>query len=195
MSTSEDAWTEVRKAVRLLEGMKLPYVLAGSLASSVQGAPRATNDADIMVAAFPGREPEFAAAYGEGYYVSLPAIVDANRRRSSFNIINTLIGFKVDFFVQKSRAFDASVMARRQPRFVPEGATEPTAVLSAEDAILTKLEWYRLGSEVSDQQWRDVLEIFNAQGGWLDQGYLTKWAAELGVNDLLAAAIDQSKSR
>lgn len=192
MSASDEAWKEVRKAVRLLERMKVPYVLGGSLASSVQGAPRSTNDADIMVAAFPGREAEFAAEYGEGYYVSLPAIVDANRRRASFNIINTLIGFKVDFFVQKARAFDAAVMARRETRFVPEGETEPTAVLTVEDAILTKLEWYRLGGESSDRQWRDVIEMLEAQGNRVDRDYLTKWAKDLRVSDLVEAAFGQA---
>jgi hypothetical protein len=192
MSTTDDAWKEVRKAVRLLERMKVPYVLGGSLASSVQGAPRSTNDADIMVAAFPGREVEFVAEYGEGYYVSLPAIVDANRRRASFNIINTLIGFKVDFFVQKARPFDVAVMARREPRFVPEGATQSTAVLTVEDAILTKLEWYRLGGESSDRQWRDVIEMLEAQGKRVDRIYLAKWAKELRVSDLLEAAFGQA---
>ncbi|MEX2176551.1 MAG: hypothetical protein WD872_19455 [Pirellulaceae bacterium] len=141
-----------------------------------------------MVAPFPGREAEFAADYGAEYYVSVPAIADANRRRSSFNIINTLIGFKVDFFVQKPREFDACVMSRRQARFVPEGATESTAVLSAEDSILTKLEWYRLGGEVSDRQWRDVIEMLEAQRERLDRLYLTKWAKQLHVSDLLDAA-------
>ena len=192
MSSPEDAWNEVRKAVRLLEGMKIPYVLGGSLASSMQGAPRSTNDADIMVAPFAGRENEFAAGYGEDYYVSVPSIVDANRCRSSFNIINTTIGFKVDFFVQKSREFDASVMARRQARFVPEGATEATAVLSVEDAILTKLEWYRLGGEVSERQWRDVVEMLEAQWARVDHAYLAKWAKEIHVNDLLKAAVEQA---
>jgi hypothetical protein len=194
MSTTDDAWNEVRKAARLLERMKVPYVLGGSLASSVQGAPRTTNDADIMVAAFPGREAEFAAEYGPGYYVSLPAIVDANRRRASFNIINTLIGFKVDFFVQKGREFDASAMNRRQFRFLPEGATESTAVLTVEDAILTKLEWYRLGGEASDRQWRDVIEMLEAQRTKVDRVYLTKWANELRVSDLLSAAFAQASA-
>ena len=192
MSLPDDAWSEVRKAVRLLERMQLPYVLGGSLASSVQGAPRTTNDADIMVSPFPGREPEFASEYGDGYYVSLPAIIDANRRRSSFNIINTLTGFKVDFFVQKSRPFDTSAMSRRQSRFVPEGATESTAVLSVEDAILTKLEWYRLGGEVSDRQWRDVIEMLEAQWNRVDRDYLGKWAKEIHVDDLAALALQQA---
>lgn len=33
-------------------------------------------------------------------------------------------------------------------------------VASAEDTILRKLNWYRLGGEVSDRQWRDVAGIF-----------------------------------
>jgi hypothetical protein len=192
MSSPDDAWNEVRKAVRLLERMKIPYVLGGSLASSVQGAPRSTNDADIMVAPFAGREAEFARDYGEGYYVSVPSIVDANRRRSSFNVINTMIGFKVDFFVQKSRDYDASVMARRQARFVPEGATEATAVLSVEDSILTKLEWYRLGGEVSERQWRDVIEMLEAQWQTVDGAYLSKWAKEIHVDDLVELALKEA---
>lgn len=189
MSSSDEAWQEVRKAVRLLNRMQIPYVLAGSLASSVQGAPRSTNDADILVSPFVGREAEFAAEYGQGYYLSLTAIVEANRRRSSFNIINTSIGFKVDFFVQKTRPFDASVLSRRQARFVPEGATEATDILSVEDAILSKLEWYRLGGEASDRQWRDVIEMLEAQWDRIDRAYLTKWARELDVHDLLDAAL------
>lgn len=191
MSASDEDWAEVRKAARLLLNMGIPYVLGGSMASSTHGAPRSTNDADIMVEAFPGREAEFAAAFGDEYYVSLAAIVDANRRRSSFNVINTLIGFKLDFFVQKDRPFDASAMARRQERLVPEGATEPTAILSPEDAILTKLEWYRLGGESSDRQWRDILEMLEFQGARLDFAYLQKWSQELQVQDLLEAALAQ----
>jgi hypothetical protein len=146
-----------------------------------------------MVAPFAGREKEFAAEYGEGYYVSVPSIVDANRRRSSFNIINTMIGFKVDFFVQKARAFDTSVMARRQSRFVPEGATESTAVLSVEDAILTKLEWYRLGGEISERQWRDVIEMLEAQWQTVDRAYLANWSKEIRVDDLVNLAYKQAE--
>ncbi len=29
----------------------------------------------------------------------------------------------------------------------------------AEDIVLSKLEWYCMGGEVSDRQWRDVLGV------------------------------------
>lgn len=164
MPTSEEIWSDVHKATTLLTVMRIPYVLVGSLAGSSQGAPRTTNDADLLVAHFPGREAEFAKEYGPEYYVSLPAIIDANLRRSSFNIINTQTSFKLDFFVQKQRPYDVSVFARRQSRVLPEGASQSTDILSPEDLVLSKLEWYRLGGEVSDRQWKDVMRFSRPTG-------------------------------
>ena len=54
--------------------------------------------------------------------------------------------------------------------------------------MLAKLEWYRLGDEVSERQWNDVLGVLKVQAGSLDRPYLEKWAAELGVADLLTKA-------
>jgi hypothetical protein len=59
-----------------------------------------------------------------------------------------------------------------------------------EDMILAKLEWYRMGGEVSERQWRDVLGMFRVQGDQLDLAYLQKWAAALRVSDLLDKAIE-----
>ena len=61
-------------------------------------------------------------------------------------------------------------------------------IATAEDTILSKLNWYRQGDCVSDQQWRDVLGILKVQEGLLDLAYLRKWADELKVGDLLEKA-------
>jgi hypothetical protein len=58
--------------------------------------------------------------------------------------------------------------------------------------VLFKLRWYRLGDEVSDQQWNDVLGVLRVQAGKLDEGYLDQWAAEEGVADLLVRARAQA---
>ena len=51
--------------------------------------------------------------------------------------------------------------------------------------MLSKLEWYRLGDEVSERQLSDVIGVLNVQEYSIDRAYLEKWAAELGVADLL----------
>ena len=66
-------------------------------------------------------------------------------------------------------------------------------VVDTEDIILAKLEWYRLGNEISDRQWRDILGILKVQAGRLDLDYLRKWAVELKVADLLQRALIESE--
>jgi hypothetical protein len=67
------------------------------------------------------------------------------------------------------------------------------SVASAEDTLLAKLDWYRMGGEVSERQWRDVLGVLKVQAGGLDLEYMRRWARELGVDDLLERALAQSE--
>ena len=80
----------------------------------------------------------------------------------------------------KTRRFSQSEFARRQPARILD---VDTWVASAEDAVLSKLEWAKMGS--SERQLRDVRGIVEVCGNALDQAYLDVWAAELGVTDLL----------
>lgn len=59
---------------------------------------------------------------------------------------------KVDVFVLKPRPFDqeAFLRAQRQPASQAEPA-RMLALASAEDMVLAKLEWYRLGGEASER--------------------------------------------
>ena len=165
--------------------MKIPYALGGSWASSLMGKMRFTNDADITVEAFSGREEEFCARFGDDYYISVPAMRDAFRRRSTFNILYSPLSFKVDCFVRKDRAFEVSAMARRREQSLPTNPVRSIVCVTPEDLVLFKLEWYRLGNEVSEQQWKDIRGVFETQGDRLDQAYLDRWAPDLGVADLL----------
>jgi hypothetical protein len=182
----------VEHVVAVLEALGIEYALGGSLASSIHGVNRNTVDADITVVPFPGKEVALTNSLGTEYYVSLDAVRRAVRERSGFNIIQTLVGFKIDIFVAKDRPFERSVMQRRQP-FTPSGPdARPIFVVSPEDVILLKLEWYRLGNEISDRQWTDVLGVLRIQGDRLDLDYLRHWATEIGVGDLLARAREEA---
>jgi hypothetical protein len=56
-------------------------------------------------------------------------------------------------------------------------------------AARTKLRWYRLGGEVSDRQWRDVLGVISVCRPRLDLEYLRRWCADQNVGDLLERAL------
>ncbi|MFL5341443.1 MAG: hypothetical protein ACJ8F7_14960 [Gemmataceae bacterium] len=181
----------IREVMSKFQHLGIPCALGGSWASSLYGVPRLTHDADLTSAPFPGRAAEFVAQFGLEYYVSQTAVESAVAERSTFNIIQTLTNFKIDVFIQKSRPFDVSVLQRRTPVSQPGLAGEPLVLIAPEDIILHKLEWFRLGGEISDKQWGDILGVLRVQADRLDAAYLDQWAAELGVADLLAQAREQ----
>jgi len=61
-------------------------------------------------------------------------------------------------------------------------------VTSAEVIVLRKLDWYLRGGSASERQLRDVASILREQQGRLDESYLERMAAELGLHDVLARA-------
>jgi hypothetical protein len=184
--------SEARDVMRVLQRLSIPYALGGSMASSIHGIPRATQDSDISVAPFRDRIAAFLASFNEDFYLSAAAIEDAHRNHSSFNIINTLTGFKTDLFVVAPGSFAEMALSRRKPVCLEDVPQEPINLVTPEDIILLKLRWYRLGNETLDRQWSDVLGVMKAQHGELDQSYLDQWARQLRVDDLLARARQES---
>jgi hypothetical protein len=178
----------VREVAGIFDRLAIPYALGGSMASSVYGINRYTRDADFTAEPFAGKEAQFAASFGQDYYTSVPAIQDAVQQRSCFNVINSRTGFKIDVFVRKDRPFEESAMERRLSIVFPDLPEQPLTLVTPEDAILFKLEWFRLGNEALDQQWRDICGMLKVQAGKLDESYLDHWARELRVSDLLARA-------
>lgn len=163
------------------------YFVGGSLASSLQGEPRSTNDIDLVVDLPEERVGALVAALGPDFEVDEEALRRAARERSSWNVFHLPPLFtKVDLFMLREAPFDASEFARRRPVEVRPGRR--LFVKSAEDSVLRKLLWYRQGGEVSERQWRDVVEVLRQSRAVLDDGYLDAWAERLGVEALLARA-------
>ncbi|MBN1946663.1 MAG: hypothetical protein JW797_13395 [Bradymonadales bacterium] len=185
---SEPLLVVVRIAT-VFDRLQIPYLVGGSLASSLYGIPRATQDVDLVAGLDSPRVEPLTTALRSDFYVDAEMIQDAIRRRSSFNVIHLETMFKVDIFVQRDDAWSCEEMARA--RMVPIETEEGLVSIrfaSPEDMLLHKPVWYRLGNQVSDRQWSDVLGILKVQGEWLDTDYLDRWAPLLKVDDLLGQA-------
>lgn len=177
------------KVTEVFEKLGVPYLIGGSLASMLYGMVRTTQDSDIVAEMRLEHLEPFVSALQDEFYVDNEMIAESIQRYSSFNIIHRETLFKVDVFIPRPRPFLQSQLARVQ-RQVFAFETEVSAKFaSPEDTILSKLEWYRMGGEVSERQWRDVLGVLKTRAGELDLAYLRKWANELKVNDLLERAL------
>ena len=177
------------KVIAVFERLEIPYLIGGSLASAIHGVVRATMDADLVADIKSAQVLPLVSALESEFYIDEGMILDAIQHAGSFNLIHLETMFKVDVFIQKQRSFDQNQMQRRISQLVGDLPEDRAYFSTAEDVILAKLEWFRAGGETSERQWRDVLGVMDVQGDRLDFEYLQKWAAKLGVEDLLQKAI------
>jgi hypothetical protein len=179
--------------VEAFDRLHIRYLVGGSMASALHGVTRSTLDADLVAELEPSQVNALIKELDNDFYIDEGMIQDAISHRSSFNLIHLKTMFKVDVFVRKERPFDQIQFQRRVEQVIATDPNQKAFVSTAEDIILSKLEWYRMGGEVSDRQWRDILGVLKVQAGRLDLDYLDRWADELGVSDLLQSALKESK--
>lgn len=126
-----------------LDAAGVPYMLTGSFASSLHGAPRVTHDVDVVIAPTLGSLNQLLEQFREEhYYVSRDAALQAYGSEGMFNVIDLETGWKVDFITRKTRAFSVEEFERRREAEI-DGVE--VFVASPEDVIIAKLEWAKLG--------------------------------------------------
>lgn len=178
-----------------LEQCGIPYLVGGSIASSLHGELRSTNDVDFVADLRSEHVAPLLSALGQHFYVTEEAMNEAIGFGTSFNAIHLPTGVKVDMFVAGRDAFNADRLAARQRVQVRLDPPGELFVDIAEYSVLRKLEWYRRGAEVSDRQWRDVVGVLHVKQGRLDEARMDRWADRLGVTDLLERARKEAQAR
>jgi hypothetical protein len=189
---------EIREAlepvVEALEEFGISYYIGGSIASSVYGIARATMDIDLISDLKQNHINLLVQKLRGEYFIDENMILDAIKTNSSFNLIHLKTMMKIDVFILKEKEYHQKAFERRRKDFISD---EPDSIQvyisSAEDIILTKLEWYKEGGNMSEHQWKDILGVIKVQGNLLDGEYLIMWAKEIGVFDLLNKALIEGK--
>ncbi len=181
------------KVTAVLDQLNVPYLVGGSIASTLYGHVRTTQDADIVAEMRLEHVHPFAEALKDEFFVDTDMIAEAIRHRSSFNIVHFETMFKVDVFIPHPRPFLKSQLSRARRQEFDIEPKQSALFATPEDTILSKLEWYRLGGEVSDVQWRDILGVLKVCASSIDLEYLRYWATQIGVSDLLERALKEAQ--
>ena len=161
-----------------LEAVGIPYFVTGSFASSAHGIPRSTNDIDIVIS--PTRqelERLLQQLRDLEFTTDLEDPFDALDRKSLFNIVDDATLWKIDFIFERPIPFDESRFSRRG---VVDIAGVQLYTASAEDILITKLWWAKLGE--SDRQMSDAAGIIQVQAETLDREYVERWVAALELD-------------
>jgi hypothetical protein len=175
-----DEQTQVLKHfTQCLEKVGVAYMLSGSVALSYYAQPRMTRDIDLVVEVQMHNIHQLIDILGIDYYLDEDIAQAAIENESLFNILHQMNLIKIDCIVRKSHIYRKTEFYRRkQVQF----AGFDIWIVSAEDLLLSKLDW--LKNSRSEMQFKDIHNLIQAVPQ-LDWDYLHYWAAELDILSLL----------
>jgi len=183
-----DLLAVIRPVAEAFEKLGAFYYIGGSIASSAYGAARATLDVDMASDLKPQYVDLFVKMLDTSYYIDKDAILEAIRKHSSFNLIHL-----DTIFIIEDKPYPRQALSRRRKETLDEDQHAAEFYFaSSEDIVLIKLDWYRIGGEVSERQWSDVIGVLKIQDKALDKDYLRHWASELKLSYLLEKAFQDA---
>lgn len=188
---ADEAFRQLKKA---LDSCNIPYLIGGSVASSVRGDPRFTNDVDVVARILPEQVDRFVDALGRDWSVDADAIREAILRDRSYNIFFLREFQKVDFFPASEPFHFTQIERATEVNFGDSEDPILLCVASAEDIVLAKLAWYKMSGGNLPRQLDDIAKVVAINPG-MDREYMFGWAAKLGVGDLLTKVLREAANK
>jgi hypothetical protein len=171
----------LQKFVAVLDELKVPYRIVGSVAAMTYGEPRFTNDIDVVVDLKLEQADQFCGFFpAEEFYCYRDAIVEAIRGLTQFYIIHYESGIKIDVFIPGPGSSNETLLARGRRVVLMPGFDAWFA--SPEDVILKKLEYFREGG--SEKHVGDIAGILKVQQERIDRDYIAPSARRLGLEEV-----------
>jgi hypothetical protein len=168
----------LRYVIDVLESQRLIYMIVGSFASSMYGAPRLTHNIDIVVGVAAHKIDRLSSAFpAPEFYVSASGAWEAVQLCGQFDVIHASSGNKIHFIMAQDDAWGRSQVERRRRQ--PIFAERQAFVATPEDVILAKLQFYR--ETQSEKHLRDIAGILQVSGDEIDVEYINRWLAPLRV--------------
>lgn len=171
-----------------LNSLGVSYMITGAYAVSYFGMPRATHDLDIVVEIRTIDLDKICRKFAKEYIVDKDMAENAVQYRTHFSIIHTKSDLKIDLWVLKGISSEKTKFARRK-KVSLFGAS--AYIISAEDMVLTKLEWFKRSKNTKHLD--DVVGIIKVQAGKLNKAYIMGVLEKLGIKKYWNLAVEKSK--
>lgn len=171
---------EITKTViEKLGNINLSYMITGAFACNYYGQPRLTHDLDLIVVISPADIPKIVTLFKQDFYIDEEIIKEALLHKTMFNLVHYATGFKIDFWILKEDTFSHTEFQRRKKVKL---FNKETYLATAEDTILSKLQWYKISE--SEKHFSDALKVYEIQKNILDINYVQTWADKLSLREI-----------
>lgn len=171
-------WDWLFQFVDPLERAGVPYAIVGSVAASVYGEPRATNDVDLLIQLSRADAGKVTDAFSpDDFYVPPREVIEIELGRSHgghINVIALETMVKADFYPVS--ATEAVWFARRRAL---EIAGRKVWFAIPEAVIVHKLRFFREGG--GEKHLRDIRGMLTVGGNEIDRALIEQAVAELNL--------------
>lgn len=158
------------------------YMITGATAAILYGAPRVTNDLDVVLQLSAQTADRLPTLFPQSdFYLPPREIIEVERRRPNrghFNIIHMATGYKADVYLAGSDPLHAWGLEHRRPLQLKDGSV---SLAPPEYVILRKLEFHQEGG--SSKHIQDIRAILQTSGAELDTQFLETELTRRGLRE------------